>query len=656
MFLYNNRIKKISVLLFFLLISTLWLLGLTYSTTSFGGNILKITDAINSDTIVDSDFETIGHLLPLIDQDLKRFSLITWPIVPVIKGLSITPVIGEHAVQVLPAFNYLSHIIKAANLTYPHLDRMRLLADTDLSAAQLTREIYHIASFGNMDFVLAAESLDKAKLFRSNLDLSLLPQEFGLIISSLDQHFELIQNGVHLLAVLPDMLGSTNQPANYLLLAQNRDELRGTGGFITGIGKIEIAAGELLAVEIGDSYNVDDFSKNYPPPPDPIQTFMLAGYWVPRDGNWSPDFPTAALKIQELYQISMDHQINGVIAFDQDALKILVSLIEPLQLDEFEIPITSKNIEMVMQQARAPFGEETETSEWSKHRKDFMVPIGEAIISQVLELRDHEQLVQLGKGIFRAIETGHLLLYFNQPEAQWILSNAGLDHSLNPGEGDYIYLVDSNVGFNKADSVVERSLTYLVDFSNQHQIAAMLIARYTHTITEEISCDYDPSPNNKYYSLTQKRCYLDYWRLYKNSGSQINSSNTTPIPGSWLLNGQDWPGDITISAGHDGSEEISGLFMLPTAQSSEIVLQMYLPPYVLETFSDETYKYRLKIQKQAGLSRLPVVLQIKAPLGYLMSDQEAGWHYNADSGFWLWSGQLESNKIIELVFIPRQGQ
>ena len=53
-----------------------------------------------------------------------------------------------------------------------------------------------------------------------------------------------------------------------------------------------------------DAFTADDFSKDYPYPPDPIRHFMLADYWLPRDANWSPDFPTAAQQVQALYTLS----------------------------------------------------------------------------------------------------------------------------------------------------------------------------------------------------------------------------------------------------------------------------------------------------------------------------------------------------------------
>ncbi len=85
--------------------------------------------------------------------------------------------------------------------------------------------------------------------------------------------------GVQLLQAAPQLLG-VDQAQSYLVLAQNRDELRATGGFISGIGLLTIKDGKILQFDLGDSHKIDDFSKPYPKPPEPLKRFMLADYWV----------------------------------------------------------------------------------------------------------------------------------------------------------------------------------------------------------------------------------------------------------------------------------------------------------------------------------------------------------------------------------------
>jgi hypothetical protein len=633
-------------------ISLLWFLGLTYFTISLSSHLITVKNAINPGDIFSSDFRVIGNQLPKIDRDIKVLNRVAWPVVPFIKVLSIVPGMGPYADQILPVYSYLSTIVQAGNVSYPHLVQLLDISEKHLPVSELVQQLFVVASNGKGDFKVTADMLDEAEAMRKDIDPVLLPIELIAIFESLDQHTNTVIQGFHLLAVLPDMLGSLDAPVNYLLLAQNRDELRASGGFITGIGSLQIAAGELISLDISDSYSIDDFSKGYPPPPDPIRKFMLAGYWVPRDGNWNPDFPTSAQITQGLYELSTGHATQGVIAFDQDALISLIRLVAPIGMPEFSEPLTSTNIEILMHQARAPSSSEVSGENWLAHRKDFMVPIGETILTSLMQINDRQTLFQLGTEILKAVKTGHILLYFNQPEAQWALTRAGLDNSLKSNDHDFLLLVDSNIGFNKADAVVERSLTYLVDLSTPEVIPAMLIVRYTHTLQDEISCVFDPDPGNFQYSDTQKRCYLDYWRVYTHQGTRVYSANQTPIPGEWLLNGEDWAGEININSESLHHQEIAGLFMLPTSQSQDIVLQLLHPPQWLKQTQDGLLNYNFRIQKQAGLSELPFVLQINPPPGYQLVNPGTEWRNDADTGFWVWEGQIIEPRHFELYFAP----
>ncbi|MCA1554618.1 MAG: DUF4012 domain-containing protein, partial [Chloroflexi bacterium] len=74
---------------------------------------------------------------------------------------------------------------------------------------------------------------------------------------------------------------------SYLIIAQNEDELRATGGFISAVGLITVERGKVVASEFMDSYAVDNLGKPYPDPPDALRKYMLAYLWLFRDSNWS---------------------------------------------------------------------------------------------------------------------------------------------------------------------------------------------------------------------------------------------------------------------------------------------------------------------------------------------------------------------------------
>jgi hypothetical protein len=72
---------------------------------------------------------------------------------------------------------------------------------------------------------------------------------------------------------------------------------------------------------------------------------------------------------------------------------------------------------------------------------------------------------------------------------------------------------------------------------------------------------------------------------------------------------------------------------------------------VIEQTSADTYVYRLKIGKQAGLKSLPVRVQIKPPSGYQLKNMADEWQLDQDTTFWIWEGEIRDARMIELTFI-----
>jgi hypothetical protein len=118
------------------------------------------------------------------------------------------------------------------------------------------------------------------------------------------------QHGLQLAAILPQVLGF-DAPQTYLILMQNADELRPSGGYITTAGHVVIDRGNVIDFLMQDSYAVDNLSEAYPYPPAPLREYMKADYWVLRDASWSPDFPEAARTALTLYELGQGVQAGS---------------------------------------------------------------------------------------------------------------------------------------------------------------------------------------------------------------------------------------------------------------------------------------------------------------------------------------------------------
>lgn len=560
------------------------------------------------------------------------------PLFPVFNALQKIPWVGPYLGQVDPLLSFTNSLSQAGKEIALGLSPLLDQPPPNLSSMSFPERLSQALQDGQPHFVLAGQYFDLASQVRNRINADLLPESLQPMYEKLDTNYTLFEAGVQLLQSAPSLLGSGHSQT-YLVLAQNRDELRATGGFISGIGLVTLQNGKINQFSLGDSYAVDDFTKPYPTPPEALHRFMLADYWLTRDANWSPDFPTSARQVQELYTLSTGNETQGVIAFNQLLIKGVLQVIGPIQVPGTDEPISADNVENYMRQAWAPEPQQGLSGEWWLHRKDFMQQLGNVIIEKALTISDQQQLLGLLSSITHLIDQGQLLIYMNDPTAQSVLAKAHWDGAMQPGAGDYLYLVDSNVGFNKVDSLVTRSIDYYVDLSDINHPTGRVTLSYQNTGSGNTPCKQVASYGTGTYLDMQLRCYWDYWRLYTPTGTVLEDSDAQPVAAEMLLNGQSWSGQVEKCSGEAGTQCFAGLLVLPQSQSSQIQISYSLPQSVLQTLNKDYFSYSLSVQVQPGLNGLPFRLIIKPPDRARINNPGAGW--SPESGnIWVWQGSL----------------
>ena len=156
-------------------------------------------------------------------------------------------------------------------------------------------------------------------------------------------------------------------------------------------------------------------------------------------------------------------------------------------------------------------------------------------------------------------------------------------------------MVDSNVGFNKVDAVIERSLSYAVDWPAAGAApTATLTLTYTHPLSvTDPGCDQTPRYGGSYVDLID-RCYFNYVRVYVPRGSKLVASAGLQ------------PGSTMSTVGEKGLQVFAGFVIQPPNTTHTVTLTYELPA------SLQPENYSLVLQRQAGTHALPVALQRRA--------------------------------------------
>jgi hypothetical protein len=593
--------------------------------------------------------ETILPLVAPAAADVQAIDEQIRPLFPLFNTLQGLPWVGPYLGQVDPLLTYADGLARAGDEIVSGLAPLLEPGANENNNLSLLERASQVLQAGDSQFLAAQAALEQARAARDRIDPGLLPDRVKPYFERLDKRFDLLVAGTQFLQLAPALLGN-EQAQTYLILAQNRDELRPTGGFISGIGLLILQDGQIQQFTLGDSYAVDDFSQPYPTPPEALHRFMLADYWLPRDANWSPDFPTAAQEAQALYTLSTGLETQGVIAFNQLAVQAVLQVIGPVAVPGTDEPVTAENVENYMRQAWAPAPGQGISQEWWLHRKDFMQQLGSVILDKVLNSGKQGELVHLAGVLTSLLDQGQLLIYFNDQAAQTALGNSGWEGAIHPGKGDYLYLVDSNVGFNKVDSMVQRSLSYRVDLTDIEHPRSTVTLSYQNNAGGNLPCQQVASYGSGTYQDLQQRCYWDYWRVFAPAGSALQSSTAQTVAASQLLNGQGWSGQVESLAGEGGTQAFAGLLVLPTGQSTQFDLTYTLPSTILRVSANGQLEYSLLVQVQPGLSGLPSTLEIVLPNSLqLISANEH--QVSTGAHTWTWQGSLDRSMQIELLFL-----
>ena len=380
--------------------------------------------------------------------------------------------------------------------------------------------------------------------------------------------------GVALAAPLAGPLGFRG-PRTYLVLAQNEDELRPTGGFITGVAAVTLSRGRVSAFRLDDANAVDDLHQVYPAPPDPLRRYMGSQMWLLRDANWSPDFPTSARQAAALYELGQGVHIDGVVAFDEAALRSVLGVIGPVSVPGLPEPVTDANFLTLLRAAWSAAPGTAAAAAWHSQRKDFLGPLAQALLARLRSVRDPRTLAALARTARQALDERQVLVYWPAgPLAGW-LADRGWDGAVRPGTQDYLRVVDANVGFNKVNAAIDEALAYQVDLSDPSLPAASLTVTYTNTVATPKACvPFGVANRSTQYADYLQDCYWDYWRVLLPAGAQVWWAPANAVPAAELLGGAADLSPAQVGPGAGGTTEVAGLFVLATGQQPHHAAQL----------------------------------------------------------------------------------
>jgi hypothetical protein len=361
----------------------------------------------------------------------------------------------------------------------------------------------------------------------------------------------------------------------YLVLLQNADELRPTGGFIGNIGLVTVDAGDIKSIEFEDVYALDNLvTDTWRDVPPALMTRELGvRAWFLRDSNWSPDYPQSAARLIDVYQRmskqgrNIDVRLDGVIALQPEFFRRLLILTGPLTVED-QTFTANDFFDQLQFETQVGFHQEGRPTE---QRKDIVRKLGDVLIATLLSLPANRWPDVLDVATV-SLAQGDMLVYAKDEAVQKILDLRGWSGRTIGTEDDYLWVIDANLAALKTDGVMDKRVFYSVDFTDPAGPIATVRLRYTNT--------------NRVFDWRYTR-YRSYTRVYVPEGSELLS----------------WSG---ISRNPDvfrelGKQVFGGFWVIEPGNTAEMVYRYRLPARI-KTLA-ESDSYRFTAQKQPGAER-----------------------------------------------------
>jgi hypothetical protein len=467
-------------------------------------------------------------------------------------------------------------------------------------------------------FERAQAAVVEAQAYRRQIQAERLSPRLARQIERLDQLWPLADPAFRFGPLAPDLLGAEG-PQTYMIIAQNNDELRATGGFISSVGLLTIDQGRIAGLAFEDSYAIDDFSHPYPDPPSPLYDYMLSEIWVFRDANWSPDFPTSARAMIDLYHVSRQAKIDGVIAVDQIALQQIVEALEPVSVPNWTEPATGENVIELIRQSWSPgedfAGYNAEIGwdpEWMASRKSFVSDLTGTIRQRIETSPGTVNWPKLAAAMLAILDERHGQIWLANDAAQTLIRKYGWDGSIREADQDFLMVVDTNMGFNKVNAVTKTALVYEVRLAEGQAAEATLRINHDNPGDSEGICSQVARYGNSYRDIIN-RCFWNYLRVYAPTGAQLLDATPHETPAEFLWRKRAEPAQVQELPTEGGKTVWGTFFMVPAQGNLETLFHYSLPDRIISR-QGNTARYRLLVQKQAGTpaNELQVIIHLPA--------------------------------------------
>ncbi|OGI34913.1 MAG: hypothetical protein A2259_03570 [Candidatus Moranbacteria bacterium RIFOXYA2_FULL_43_15] len=367
---------------------------------------------------------------------------------------------------------------------------------------------------------------------------------------------------------------------SFMIFLQNNMELRPGGGFLGQYAIIKTKNGEVTSTFLEDANLLDQRITAKISPPYPFKRMMQIKKWKFRDSNFSPDFPTNVDKAKYFYRLSgRSGEFDGFVAVNSDVFNHVLELTGPITVSGHTF--TGENgalkLEEVVEKAYI-MNPELDT----QNRKAIMRQMAPLIVDGLFSLGNISKIADF---VHKEFKNRNIMVNFTDSRLQAAVEEAHWDGKMAADwGGDYLMMVDANMGSLKTDYYIKREVAYDINLTGEKPVATLNIL-YKNTAP---------------YGDWRTSDYHSYLRIYIPKGSNLLDRKMVSYP----------------NVGEEFGKTYMGFTCHVVMGTQTAAMIKYELP---ADFNRDDY--RLLIQKQSGVGNIPVKVHLKTKDGEFNQEQ-----------------------------------
>ncbi len=448
---------------------------------------------------------------------------------------------------------------------------------------------------GQSQFLSAERELQIAQDILNGLNLDGISESLLLDVRDFQEFAEQIQSYNSLALESPELLTSAlgiDEARTYLVMAQNNDEIRPSGGYISTWGWIRVRNGR---IQDQDYFPTTNRSPS-PPPASAAESFEVPAWWgvydepvyAAWDGSWHADFSATAEMAVWYYNNGNNpsRPVDGAIGVDLIAVEYLVAALGEIYVPEYSVMVNAENFREAVYEIRA------ERDAPLAH-KQFVA----AMFSNVIEewqQADLETQSAINRALLRALREKHIMLYFVDDVVQTAVDELRWTGTQSDSQNlDYLMVAEANIRANKSSSSIYRQVTYDVTVEASGEVQGALSVFYDFPASLAAK---DPAFAPEHYGLNKD--YGALVQIFTPSGSDLISGTMSSSV------------EIVEQPNHTAMVGLVNVLY----DDSALVQVNYTNSYKPDT-SGPYQRYRLLLQKQPGTRSDSAIITVSLPAG-----------------------------------------